>query len=138
MAAMGHRRQLLALLTCLLACCAALAQPARLRTGDLVEFERPQGRITGIVIHGPDPSSYYLLEIAGENNFAIHADELRVIQPAGTPDAAMRVGTAVSWTQAGVPRKGSVAKVHGSWCQVEPPDDAPIAWVECESLQPVN
>lgn len=132
---MTHRRRLLALLACIPAVVVTLAQAARLREGDLVAFERPQRRMMGIVISGPDPSSYYLLSIPGQADFAIHGEQLSLVQPTGTPDVALDLGASVGWTQAGAPRKGRLVKVHGAWCQVEPANEAAVVWVECALLR---
>jgi hypothetical protein len=117
------------------ACLIALAQTGRFNKGDLVEYTSAFGPTLGEVITGPDPSNYYLLAIPGQEDFAIRADKLRLVQRAGTPDAAMNVGEAVSWTEANVAEKGSVVKVRGAWCQVKSASATTFGWVECKALR---
>jgi hypothetical protein len=107
----------------------AHAQTGRFNKGDLVEYTSAFGPTMGEVITGPDPSNYYLLAIPG------HAEKMRLVQRAGTPDAAMAVGESVSWTDANIAEKGSVVKVRGAWCQVKSASATTFGWVECKALR---
>jgi hypothetical protein len=135
---MPRRLQILSALICFVLLSAAplaRSQTGRFNICDLVEYLSPFGPTLGEVLSGPDPSSYYLLAIPGKEDFAIHADKLRVVQRAGTPNAAIDVGEAVSWTEANVADNGKVVKVHGAWCQVKSLSATTIGWVECKALR---
>jgi hypothetical protein len=135
---MTRRSQVLAAIIALVLLSAALAaraQAARFKVGDLVEYVSALGPMMGEVISGPDASNYYLLAIPGRDDFPIHADKLRVVQHAGSANAAINIGEAVSWTSANVAQNGSVVKVRGAWCQVKSVSATTIGWVECKALR---
>lgn len=103
--------------------------------GDLVEFTTGMGPMLGEIINGPDASNYYGVLVPSKGEKPINVAKLRLIQSAGAPNAAIAVGTAVSWSDGGVTEKGNVVKVNGNWCQVKTPSATTIGWVECKSLR---
>ncbi len=106
--------------------------------GDLVEFTTGMGPMLGEVLNGPDPSNYYGILVPPKSEKPINGAKLRLIQRAGTPNAAIAAGAAVSWSEGGVTEKGNVVKVNGNWCQVRTPSATTIGWVECKSLRVVG
>jgi hypothetical protein len=116
----------------------AVAPQARSQTaqvGDLVEVTTGLGPTLAEIVVGPDASSYVVIQIPTGKQIPVNTQKLRLVQKAGTPNASMPVGTAVSWTDANVVERGSVVKVNGNWCQVKTPSATTIGWVECKALR---
>ena len=111
------------------------AQNNKLGVGDLVEFVTGMGPTLGEVVEGPDPSNYILLRIPTGKQLPVNAGKVRLVQKAGTPNAAINAGEEVSWVDANVREKGNVVKVNGNWCQVKTPTATTIGWIECKSLR---
>mgnify|MGYP006337187287 FL=1 len=116
----------------------AVAPQARSQTaqvGDLVEVTTGLGPSLAEIVVGPDASSYVVIQIPTGKQIPVNTQKLRLVQKAGTPNAPMPVGTAVSWTDANIVERGSVVKVNGNWCQVKTPSATTIGWVECKDLR---
>ncbi|NOT25135.1 MAG: hypothetical protein HOP16_03430 [Acidobacteria bacterium] len=116
----------------------AVAPQARSQTaqvGDLVEIVSGLGPTLAEIVVGPDAGGYVVIQIPTGKQIPVNTQKLRLVQKAGTPNAPMRVGTAVSWTDAQIVERGSVVKVNGNWCQVKTPDATTIGWVECKDLR---
>ncbi len=111
----------------------ASAQTAQV--GDLVEFTSGLGATLAEIVVGPDASGYVMILLPTGKQVPVNTQKLRLIQKAGTPNASMQVGEAVSWNDGGVREKGNVTKVNGSWCQVKTPSATTIGWVECKALR---
>jgi hypothetical protein len=111
------------------------AQNNKVSVGDLVEIVSGMGPTLGEVIDGPDPSNYILLQIPTGKKVPVNAGKVRLVQKAGTPNAAINAGEPVSWVDGNVRENGNVVKVNGDWCQVKSPTATTIGWVECKSLR---
>jgi hypothetical protein len=111
----------------------ARAQTAQV--GDLVEVTTGLGPTLAEIVVGPDASSYVVIRIPTGKQIPVNTQKLRLVQKAGTPNAPMPVGTAVSWIDAHIVERGSVVKVNGNWCQVKTPSATTIGWVECKALR---
>ena len=115
-----------------------VAPQARSQTaqvGDLVEFTSGLGPTLAEIVVGPDASGYVVIRIPTGKQIPVNTQKLRLVQKAGTPNAPMPVGTAVSWIDADIVERGSVVKVNGNWCQVKTPSATTIGWVECKALR---
>lgn len=116
----------------------AVAPQARSQTaqvGDLVEVTTGLGPTLAEIVVGPDPSGYVVIQVPTGKQIPVNTQKLRLVQKAGTPNAPMPAGTAVSWIDANVVERGSVVKVNGNWCQVKTPSATTIGWVECKDLR---
>ncbi|MFN0313462.1 MAG: hypothetical protein ACKVQA_00250 [Burkholderiales bacterium] len=102
--------------------------------GDLVELTTGMGPTLAEVIAEPDASGYVLVSIPGGKQVPVNTQKLRLVQKAGTPNAPIKVGQAVSWVDGNVKESGNVVKVNGNWCQVKTPSATTIGWVECNAL----
>ncbi len=103
--------------------------------GDLVEIVTGLGPTLAEIVVGPDASSYVVIQLPTGKQIPVNTQKLRLVQKAGTPNASIAVGAAVSWVDAHVVEKGSVVKVNGNWCQVKTPSATTIGWVECKDLR---
>ena len=113
----------------------AAAQNNKPSVGDLVEIVTGMGPTLAEVVEGPDPSNYILLRIPTGKQIPVNVSKVRLVQKAGTPNAAINAGEAVAWVDANVRQNGNVVKVNGNWCQVKSPTATTIGWVECNSLR---
>lgn len=111
------------------------AQAQRAAVGDLVEFVSGLGPTLAEIETAPDAAGYVVIALPTGKKVPVNTSKLRLIQRAGTPNAAMPVGEAVVWRSGGVAESGSVTKVNGKWCQVKSADVTTIGWLECSSLQ---
>jgi hypothetical protein len=111
------------------------ASQSQARVGDLVEVTSGLGPTLAEVVTGPDPSGYVVIRVPTGKEMPVNTQKLRLVQPAGTPNASMPVGEAVSWVDGNVREKGSVVKVNGKWCQVKTADATTVGWVECAELR---
>ena len=125
-----------------LACAVSLVMPAclfaqsdRAAVGDLVEFTSGLGPMLAEIVVGPDAAGYVVIQLPTGKQVPVNTTKLRLIQKAGTPNAAMSVGEAVAWTSGGVKERGHVTKVNGIWCQVTADSATTIGWLECSSLR---
>lgn len=105
------------------------------RVGDLVEIVTGLGPTLAEVVTGPDPSGYVVIRVPTGKEIPVNTQKLRLVQRAGTPDAAMPVGQSVSWVDGNIREQGSVAKVNGKWCQVKTANATTVGWVECADLR---
>jgi hypothetical protein len=115
-----------------------VAPQARSQTaqvGDLVEFTSGLGPTLAEIVVGPDAGGYVVIRIPTGKQIPVNSQKLRLVQKAGTPNASIPVGAAVSWIDAHIVERGSVVKVNGSWCQVKTPSATTIGWVECKDLR---
>ena len=115
-----------------------VAPQARSQTaqvGDLVEVVSGLGPTLAEIVVGPDASGYVVIRIPTGKEIPVNTQKLRLVQKAGTPNASMPVGAAVSWIDADIVERGSVVKVNGNWCQVKTPSATTIGWVECKALR---
>jgi hypothetical protein len=103
--------------------------------GDLVELVTGLGPILAEVVVAPDASGYVTIQLPTGKQVPVNTQKLRLIQPAGKPNAAVATGAAVSWSDGGYVEKGNVVKVNGEWCQVKTPNSTTIGWMECKSLK---
>ena len=85
------------------------------------------------MINGPDPSNYYMVLVPGQGEFPMNGSKLRLIQRAGTPNAAFKPGDEVGIREGDSVTRGSVVKVNGKWCQVKA--QLLDGWVECSELR---
>ncbi len=113
---------------------AGQAYGATAQVGDLVEYVSGMGPTLAEIVVGPDPSNYVVVRLPTGKEIPVNVTKLRLIQPAGTPDAPMAIGEPVSWVSEHVKEKGTVVKVKGNWCQVKTPDATTVGWLECKSL----
>jgi hypothetical protein len=116
----------------------AAASQARSQTaqvGDLVEVTTGLGPTLAEIVVGPDAGGYVVIRIPTGKQMPVNTQKLRLVQKAGTPNAPMPVGTAVSWIDANIVERGSVVNVNGNWCQVKTPSATTIGWVECKVLR---
>lgn len=115
-----------------------IAPPAFSQTavvGDLVEIVSGLGPTLAEIVVGPDASGYVVIQLPTGKQVPVNTQKLRLVQKAGTPNASIAVGAAVSWVDAHIVEKGSVVKVNGNWCQVKTPSATTIGWVECKDLR---
>jgi hypothetical protein len=121
------------------ATCAVLARgaaaQARASVGDLVEVTTGLGPTLAEIVTGPDPSGYVVIRVPTGKEIPVNTQKLRLVQRAGTPNASMPAGQAVSWVDGGVREQGSVVKVNGKWCQVKTASATTVGWVECADLR---
>ena len=101
--------------------------------GDLVEFTTGMGPMLGEVINGPDPSNYYMILVPGQGELPMNGSKLRLIQRAGTPNAAFKPGDEVGIREGNTVTRGNVVRVNGKWCQVKA--QLLDGWVECSELR---
>jgi hypothetical protein len=116
----------------------AVAPQARSQTaqvGDLVRVTTGLGPTLAEIVVGPDAGGYVVIQVPTGKQIPVNTQKLRLVQKAGTPNAPMPVGTAVSWIDANLVERGSVVKVNGNWCQVKTPSATTIGWVECKDLR---
>jgi hypothetical protein len=111
------------------------ASQGQARVGDLVEFTSGLGPTLAEIVTGPDPSGYVVIRVPTGKEMPVNTQKLRLVQPAGTPNASMPVGESVSWVDGDVREKGSVVKVNGKWCQVKTANATTVGWVECAELR---
>ncbi len=109
--------------------------PQNARVGDLVELVTGLGPTLAEVIVEPDASGYVTIELPTGKKVPVNTQKLRLKQAAGTPNASVAVGAAVSWTDGGYVEKGNVVKVNGEWCLVKTPNSTTIGWMECKALR---
>jgi hypothetical protein len=114
---------------------APLARSQTAQVGDLVEFTSGLGPTLAEIVVGPDASGYVVIRIPTGKQIPVNTQKLRLVQKAGTPNASIPVGAAVSWIDAHIVERGSVVKVNGNWCQVKTPSATTIGWVECKDLR---
>lgn len=107
----------------------------RAKVGDLVELTTGLGPTLAEIVVGPDASGYVVISLPTGKQVPVSTQKLRLIQSAGTPDAAIAVGEPVRWTDGGVAEKGSVVKVNGNWCLVKTPSATTVGWIECKALR---
>jgi hypothetical protein len=112
----------------------AVAQ-GQARVGDLVEIVTGLGPTLAEIVTGPDPSGYVVIQVPTGKQMPVNTQKLRLVQPAGTPNASMPVGESVSWVDGDYREKGSVVKVNGKWCQVKTVNATTVGWVECADLR---
>jgi hypothetical protein len=112
---------------------APLADAQRANVGDLVEYTL--GPALAEIVAEPDASGYVLIQLPTGKRVPVNTQKLRLVQKAGTPNAAIDAGAAVSWVESNVKENGSVVKVNGNWCQVKTPSATTIGWVECKALR---
>lgn len=105
------------------------------RVGDLVELVTGLGPTLAEVIVAPDASGYVTIQLPTGKQVPVNTQKLRLKQPAGTPNADVAAGAAVSWSDGGYIEKGNVVKVNGEWCQVKTPNSTTIGWMECKALR---
>lgn len=105
------------------------------KIGDLVEFTSGLGPTLAEIVEGPDPSGYVVILLPTGKQVPVNTQKLRLVQPAGTPNASTAVGEAVSWVDGDYKQKGSVVKVNGTWCQVKTADATTTGWIECNALR---
>ena len=86
-----------------------------------MEIVTGMGPTLAEVVEGPDPSNYILLRIPTGKQIPVNVSKVRLVQKAGTPNAAINAGEAVAWVDANVRQNGNVVKVNGNWCQVKSP-----------------
>lgn len=107
----------------------------RAKAGDLVEFTSGLGPTLAEIVEGPDASGYVVILLPTGKQVPVNTQKLRLVQPAGTPNASMAVGESVGWVDGDYKQKGSVVKVNGTWCQVKTADATTTGWVECKVLR---
>ena len=113
----------------------ASAQANRPKVGDLVEFVSGLGPTLAEIMEEPDPSGYVVIQLPTGKKMPVNANKLRLVQRAGTPNAAIAVGTPVSWESGHLKEKGQVTKVNGNWCQVSADSATTVGWVPCSDLR---
>lgn len=120
----------------------ALTLPASSQTqatvGDLVEYTSGFGPTLAEIVVGPDASGYVVVLLPTGKKVPVNTQKLRLVQKAGTPNASVPVGEAVSWVDADVVERGNVVKVNGNWCQVKTPSSTTMGWIECKALRGAN
>lgn len=112
-----------------------LAMAQRANVGDLVEYVSGLGPTLAEVVAEPDASGYVMILLPTGKQVPVNTQKLRLVQKAGTPNAAIDAGAAVSWVEGNVKENGSVVKVNGNWCQVKTPSATTVGWVECKALR---
>lgn len=117
---------------------AGAAAQGRATVGDLVEYTSGMGATLAEIVTGPDASGYVMIRIPTGKEIPVNTQKLRLVQKAGTPNASIPVGQAVSWADGHVRETGSVVKVNGQWCQVKTVNATTIGWVECSELRTGN
>jgi len=111
------------------------AQSNRAAVGDLVEFTSGLGPTLAEIIVEPDAAGYVVILLPTGKEIPVNTGKLQLFQKAGTPNAPMPVGEAVSWISGGVSERGHVTKVNGNWCQVKSDTATTIGWLDCKSLR---
>lgn len=110
-----------------------LAAAQRAMVGDLVEFTSGLGPTLAEIVVGPDASGYVIILTPTGDKVPVNTSKLRLIQKAGTPNAAIKVGESVGWVDGGYKEKGTIVKVNGKWCQVKSESATTIGWIECKA-----
>jgi len=111
------------------------AQSGRPKVGDLVEYTSGLGPTLAEIVAEPDATGYVVVLLPTGKSVPVNPAKLRLIQPAGTPNAKVPVGTPATWSSGGYVEQGQVTKVNGNWCQVKTAAATTVGWLECKTLR---